>query len=178
MTDIGQTDFTIDLEDGKYTYVRLVGTSVGTWLRNGNPWPAAEEWKFANAINAMASKLHDTEVALHAANKRLMGDAAEIGKRAAHYGDGVQPWDLIKSARWAPEFAASNALKYVRRYLNKNGEDDLKKGRWYYHELIELCVSKPAPTPQDADYTLHCNLVLEQLELMLTKDERILLRVV
>lgn len=59
--------------------------------------------------------------------------------RKAHYGEGRQPWDDIKDLGWAPHFAAGNALKYVRRYKAKNGQDDLEKGRWYFAELSKMC---------------------------------------
>src|SRR4051812_22769312 len=52
--------------------------------------------------------------------------------RKQHYGPDRQPIDDIEDAGWGPAFCAGNALKYVRRAANKNGADDLKKGRWYY----------------------------------------------
>ena len=72
------------------------------------------------------------------------GDAPAIGQRAAHYGAGRQPWDDILDAGWGPAFAAGNALKYVRRAAAKNGEDDINKARWYYHELLELAATARA----------------------------------
>lgn len=66
-----------------------------------------------------------------------MGDAAEVGKRASQYGEGRQPWDDILDQGWGPAFAAGNALKYIRRYKMKNGDDDIAKARWYWHELYQ-----------------------------------------
>jgi hypothetical protein len=56
--------------------------------------------------------------------------------RKAQYGDGVQPWDIIKERGWAPEFAAGNVLKYLRR--RKTPDEDRKKARWYWVELRKL----------------------------------------
>lgn len=112
--------------------------------------------------------------------RRMTGDAPTIGQRAAHYGDGIQPWDHIKAVGWGPQFAAGNALKYVRRYKNKNGEDDLQKGRWYYHELVEMVAKVDAHTPATPQgaigHLAHAPSVLGTLELLLTQDERALLR--
>lgn len=58
--------------------------------------------------------------------------------RKSHYGAGRQPWDDIREWGWAPHFAAGNVLKYVRRAAAKNGEDDLKKARWYWAELRKM----------------------------------------
>lgn len=35
-------------------------------------------------------------------------------------------------------FAEGNIIKYVTRYKDKNGVEDLKKARWYINKLIEI----------------------------------------
>ena len=35
-------------------------------------------------------------------------------------------------------FAEGNIVKYVTRYKDKNGVEDLKKARWYINKLIEI----------------------------------------
>lgn len=65
--------------------------------------------------------------------------------RKSHYGAGRQPWDDIKDLGWAPHFAAGNVLKYVRRAAAKNGEDDLKKARWYWAELRKIAIADAGP---------------------------------
>jgi hypothetical protein len=115
-------------------------------------------------------RLHYLKTIAEAAIAEIQkGDAAQIGQRAAHYGSGVQPWDHIKEMGWGPEFAAGNALKYVRRYKNKNGDDDLNKGRWYYRELIEMALGDAKMFPQ-------ARAVLDQLSGLLTEEERGILR--
>lgn len=47
---------------------------------------------------------------------------------------GIQPWDAMQ-AWMTPEafrgFMAGNVIKYIARYENKNGVEDLKKARHY-----------------------------------------------
>lgn len=135
MSDIGQEDFRVEVNGGKYTAIRLVGGGT-RWMRHGEHWEAAtQDWQFAGAINCLIDELH-------AARTRPPGREAEIQGvdgtvRKAHYGSGRQPWDDMIDLDWGPHFAAGCALKYVRRFANKNGQDDLDKGIWYYNELLK-----------------------------------------
>lgn len=92
--------------------------------------------------------------------------AADGTVRKSYYGDGVQPWDLMKEIGWAPHFAAGNALKYVRRYTNKNGDDDLKKGRWYYAELKKMVYDNP-----NDPWNVPAHFALNNLLFLLTDEE-------
>lgn len=181
MSDIGQEDFSISLDDGKYIITYLVGGGF-RWLRHGEPWPVAQDLTHSKVVVSLIFRVNELEVELH---KKTMGDAPAIGARAAHYGDGVQPWDHIRTAGWGPEFAAGNALKYVRRYQNKNGEDDLAKGRWYYHELVQMVAEvahygedRAAGERKALGSIVHAGRVLNTLEFMLTTEERSLMRAV
>ena len=52
---------------------------------------------------------------------------------------GVECIDAIEAALGAERFAgycAGNVIKYVWRYRDKNGVEDLKKARWYLDRLI------------------------------------------
>jgi len=35
------------------------------------------------------------------------------------------------------DYCRGNVIKYVWRYKDKNGLEDLKKGQWYYKELVK-----------------------------------------
>lgn len=101
--------------------------------------------------------------------------------RKSHYGAGRQPWDDIVDEGWGPEFAAGNALKYVRRHRAKNGEDDLEKGRWYYARLIEMTRGAGALPTRGAAWMAkmmqsRAISVAKRLQEMLTDEERDLLR--
>lgn len=58
-----------------------------------------------------------------------------------HYKAGeVECIDAIKASMSQSEFngyCKGNVIKYVWRYQNKNGLEDLKKAQWYLNKLIE-----------------------------------------
>lgn len=53
-----------------------------------------------------------------------------------HYKTPIQPWDFIVSN--ALGFLEGNIIKYVCRYLKKDGLKDLYKARHYLDKLIKL----------------------------------------
>lgn len=79
--------------------------------------------------------------------------------RQDHYGSGRQPWDDILDSGWAPEFAAGNVLKYLRR--DKAREHSLESARWYYRELLRMCGGHSDRAPR----------VVQQLLDLLTAEE-------
>ena len=88
--------------------------------------------------------------------------------RPAYYGDGVQPWDTIKTRGWAPHFAAGCVVKYLRR--TKEVDESRLKAIWYYRELARMAVADSGPGWSDASLVL-CQLIHE-----LTYDELALVR--
>lgn len=54
---------------------------------------------------------------------------------------GLESIDVIKcfteDLQGFEAVATANILKYMMRWKNKNGIEDLKKARWYLNELIE-----------------------------------------
>ena len=54
-----------------------------------------------------------------------------------HYKDkSIQPWDYIYANNLC--YFTGNCVKYVSRWKDKGGVDDLKKARHYLDKLIEL----------------------------------------
>jgi hypothetical protein len=58
-----------------------------------------------------------------------------------HYQKKIQPWDAM--AAWMTPvafcgFLAGNVIKYLARYQDKSGVEDLKKARHYLEKLIEV----------------------------------------
>lgn len=47
----------------------------------------------------------------------------------------IQPWDIIDC--YGLSFYEGSALKYLLRYRDKNGIEDLRKARHYIDKLIE-----------------------------------------
>jgi hypothetical protein len=52
----------------------------------------------------------------------------------------IQPWDYIVSNNLG--FLEGNIVKYVTRWKDKNGVDDLRKAQHYLAKLIEVADEK------------------------------------
>ena len=53
-----------------------------------------------------------------------------------HYNKGIEMWDYAHSQNL--DFFEGNIVKYVTRWKEKNGIEDLKKAKQYLDKLIEL----------------------------------------
>ena len=59
----------------------------------------------------------------------------------SHYKDkAIQPWDYIVSNNLG--YLEGNVVKYVSRYKDKNGIEDLKKAKHYLDKLIETLLKE------------------------------------
>ena len=64
-------------------------------------------------------------------------DANERQVGGAHYKDkAIQPWDFIASNKLG--YLEGNIIKYVSRWQEKGGIEDLRKARHYLDKLIEV----------------------------------------
>ena len=59
-----------------------------------------------------------------------------------HYTRGkIECIEALKAATtglcWIEAFCTANAIKYLWRWKNKNGVEDLEKAKWYIDRLIE-----------------------------------------
>lgn len=94
-------------------------------------------------------------------------DTEVIGRdktvRKSYYGDGEQPWDVMRRKGWGAVFCGGNILKYLRRTKN---EDDIVKARWYWTELKKMTDQEVFPAER-----ARAALVLTQLLQELTEDE-------
>lgn len=55
----------------------------------------------------------------------------------------MQVWDAIDGL--SLDFYQGNILKYIVRYKDKNGLEDLKKARVYLDRMIEICEKSKIP---------------------------------
>ena len=62
--------------------------------------------------------------------------ANEIQVGGSHYQKPIQTWDFIAANNIG--FFEGNVIKYVSRWKDKNGLEDLKKAQHYLTKLIEL----------------------------------------
>lgn len=66
-----------------------------------------------------------------------MSTANEIQIGGDHYKEKtIQPWDFIAANQLG--YFEGNIVKYVSRWRDKGGINDLKKARHYLDKLIEL----------------------------------------
>lgn len=70
----------------------------------------------------------------------MSADDKQIG--GTHYrSKDVQPWDAMKSWMTPEQFSGfmrGCIIKYIARYRDKNGLEDLKKAQHYLEKLIEI----------------------------------------
>ncbi len=67
--------------------------------------------------------------------------ANDVQVGGTHYkGKLIQPWDYIAANNLG--YFEGNIVKYVSRWKEKGGVDDLKKARHYLDKLIELNTSE------------------------------------
>ena len=65
----------------------------------------------------------------------MAANAVQIG--GDHYkGKAIQPWDYIASNNLG--YLEGNIVKYVSRWKDKGGVEDLKKAQHYLAKLIEV----------------------------------------
>lgn len=66
-------------------------------------------------------------------------DDTQVG--GSHYKDKtIQPWDYIIANDLG--YLEGNVVKYISRWKNKNGVEDLKKAQHYLSKLIEVANGK------------------------------------
>lgn len=70
-----------------------------------------------------------------------MSEANEIQHGGTHYkAKAIQPWDYIEAN--AIPFLEGNAIKYLTRWRDKGGMEDLRKAQHYVQKLIEVETAK------------------------------------
>lgn len=81
--------------------------------------------------------------------------SANMVNHPAHYTQGgVECIDAIKAATshlsGIQAVCAGNVIKYVWRYADKNGVEDLQKARWYLEKLITEVTYADLEEPHEA----------------------------
>lgn len=67
-----------------------------------------------------------------------------------HYKGSIECIDAIAEVVDVREFCIGNVIKYVWRYKNKNGLEDLKKAQWYLNRAIREIENDSAGTSNDS----------------------------
>jgi hypothetical protein len=63
-------------------------------------------------------------------------NANDMQTGGTHYQVAIQPWDYIIANNLG--YLEGNVIKYVTRYKNKGGIEDLRKAQHYLSKLIEV----------------------------------------
>jgi hypothetical protein len=67
----------------------------------------------------------------------MVPNANDVQVAGTHYKDkSIQPWDYIVANKLG--YLEGNIVKYVSRWKDKGGIDDLRKARHYLDKLIEV----------------------------------------
>lgn len=71
--------------------------------------------------------------------------ANDIQIGGSHYQKAVQPWQAMEA--WMSKeafegFLQGNCIKYLSRWRDKGGVDDLRKAKHYLDKLIEVSTAK------------------------------------
>lgn len=80
---------------------------------NNRAYPANKKYSFAESYAKQLENYTDPE----------------------YYDFEIEPWDFIHANKL--DFAQGNVIKYICRYKNKNGIEDLKKAKQYIDMLID-----------------------------------------
>ena len=82
------------------------------------------------------------EVPIDEMTKPNINDILDNVEHPSHYcRGGIECIDAIEASLGKDEFAGflrGNIIKYIWRYKDKNGLEDLKKAQWYLNKLIEV----------------------------------------
>lgn len=91
-----------------------------------------EELTYREVCDAVAERNQAKRESDREANKEQIG--------GSHYQKDIQPWDYMKAVMSEYEFLGylrGNVIKYISRYKDKGGVEDLRKARHYLDKLIE-----------------------------------------
>ena len=105
-------------------------------------WGEYKQMKQWNVEERMAQPQanQDSNNRAYPANKKY-SFAESYAKQLENYTDPkyydfeIEPWDFIHANKL--DFAQGNVIKYICRYKNKNGIEDLKKAKQYIEMLID-----------------------------------------
>ena len=95
-----------------------------------------EELTYREVCDAVAAKNQANRASAQA--KLCEANREQIGGN--HYQKDIQPWDYMKAVMSEYEFLGylrGNVIKYISRYKDKGGVEDLRKARHYLDKLIE-----------------------------------------
>ena len=100
---------------------------------NNRAYPQNKKYSFTEAYNREADEKEVSIDDIIIPGLSEEKDDADIDPE--HYHFEIEPWDFIQANKL--DFAQGNVIKYICRYKNKNGIQDLKKAKQYIDMLID-----------------------------------------
>lgn len=94
---------------------------------------------------------------------------SDMVQHPKHYNQGgIECIDAIKAATVGKTgiqaFCVGNAIKYLFRYEEKNGLQDVEKAKWYIERLIQELYGTPQKRPDDYQNCAHCEYFADDLD--------------
>ena len=118
--------------------VKLGGGGSGYGYRaSALYWPHTDGGGAGDIVAYRLSEQQSMEEAYEQAHKEIGDSALDVQIGGDHYKKcGIQPITYIHANKIG--FMEGNAIKYLSRWRDKGGVDDLKKAKHYIEMLIEL----------------------------------------
>ena len=104
--------------------------------RNGNDGEHYEELTYREVCDAVAAR---NQAKREEKRTQIGDDRTQIG--GDHYQKDIQPWDYMESCMSEEAFKGylwGNIIKYVSRWEDKGGVQDLQKARHYIDKLVSV----------------------------------------
>ena len=98
------------------------------------PKNLAEAYNLQAHKEAIEERRGSIEYEVRTANAKLSANEKQVG--GVHYQKSIQPWDYIIANKLG--YLEGNIVKYVSRWKDKGGVQDLKKAQHYLQKLIEV----------------------------------------
>ena len=98
------------------------------------PKNLAEAYSLQAHKEAIEERRGSIEYEVRTANAKLSANEKQVG--GVHYQKSIQPWDYIIANKLG--YLEGNIVKYVSRWKDKGGVQDLKKAQHYLQKLIEV----------------------------------------
>jgi hypothetical protein len=99
-----------------------------------DPKTLADTYNLINMTEDEQERQALNEHQIRTANAKLSANEKQVG--GVHYQKDIQPWDYIIANKLG--YLEGNIVKYVSRWKDKGGVQDLKKAQHYLQKLIEV----------------------------------------
>lgn len=107
-----------------------------------NPTCDFDEWSDDKLAIAYGHVYKNGEARLDGSHLKEQGDKPDMVNHPQHYTQGgIECIDALKAAtigkRGIEAVCVANVIKYLWRYEEKNGTEDVRKARWYLERLLK-----------------------------------------